>query len=130
MKDGSGRANNMQISVSKIAVDDKIGNDFYSNLKLKMKCNSLQKLLTSRQLECLALAAFGFRNGEIARILIISESTAKKTLEESFRRLKAINRTNAVTLGFSYGILTPEVLNEMFIRHNLKEKQKVREDWM
>lgn len=117
----------------KIQTEDKnkAEGDFYSTLELPIKFKECpQKLLTKRQLECLALAAFGFKNIEIGEILIISESTAKKTLEESYKRLKTNNRTNAVTLGFAYGILNMEILNQIFIKFNLKERLfKEEECW-
>ncbi|MBR2386467.1 helix-turn-helix transcriptional regulator [bacterium] len=117
----------------KIQTEDKnkAEEDFYSTLELPTKFKECpQKLLTKRQLECLALAAFGFKNIEIGEILIISESTAKKTLEESYKRLKTNNRTNAVTLGFAYGILNMEILNQIFIKFNLKERLfKEEECW-
>ena len=117
----------------KIQTEDKnkAEEDFYSTLELPIKFKECpQKLLTKRQLECLALAAFGFKNIEIGEILIISESTAKKTLEESYKRLKTNNRTNAVTLGFAYGILNMEILNQIFIKFNLKERLfKEEECW-
>ena len=111
--------------------ENKVECDLYSILELPTKFRECpQKLLTKRQLECLALAAFGFKNGEIGEILIVSESTAKKTLEESYKRLKTNNRTNAVTLGFAYGILSMEILNQIFIKFNLKDKlQKQDEYW-
>ena len=111
--------------------ENKVECDLYSILELPTKFKECpQKLLTKRQLECLALAAFGFKNIEIGEILIISESTAKKTLEESYKRLKTNNRTNAVTLGFAYGILNMEILNQIFIKFNLKERLfKEEECW-
>ena len=73
---------------------------------------SCVKLLTKRQLECLTLCAHGYSNNKISKVLFISESTVKKTLEEIFRRLRAKCRTSAVTLAFVFGILNTKILNE------------------
>ena len=68
------------------------------------------KLLTNRQIEYLSLVALGLKNREIALILSVSESTVKKILEEVFKRLKAKDRTNAVTIAFIHQFLNVENL--------------------
>lgn len=124
MKDSFGRFNKMGTEVENKAEDD-----LYSTFKLQAEFqDSPQKLLTKRQLECLILTAFGFKNIEIANILIVSESTIKKTLDQIFKRLKTNNRTSAATLGFVYGILTTEILNEIFVRFELKDKLPIVEE--
>lgn len=55
-------------------------------------------LLTDRKQDYLQLLAIGLSNDEIADILSVSVSTVKSTLEELFRELNAINRTDAVSI--------------------------------
>ena len=85
------------------------------------------KLLTKRQLECLTLCAYGFSNSKISKILYISESTVKKTLEEIFRRLKVKGRTSAVAFAFISGILNLEILNKTL--EHYKIQARMREEW-
>lgn len=85
------------------------------------------KLLTKRQLECLTLCAYGFSNSRISKILFISESTVKKTLEEIFRRLKVKGRTSAVTLAFVFGILNTDILNKTAQQYQIQTQN--REEW-
>ena len=69
-------------------------------------------ILTRREIEYLALAALGCENLKIAATLVVSRSTVKKTLENVFRKLKARNRTHAVSKAFTLGILTPQLLTD------------------
>ena len=71
-----------------------------------------QYILTRREIEYLALAALGCENLEIAAMLVVSRSTVKKTLENVFRKLKAKNRTQAVSIAFTLGILTSQFLTD------------------
>ena len=86
------------------------------------------KLLTKRQLECLTLCAYGFSNSKISKLLFISESTVKKTLEEIFRRLKTKSRTSAVTLAFVFGILNIDILSKTAEQYQIQPQN--REEWM
>ena len=70
-------------------------------------------ILTKREIEYLTLAALGCANTEISTKLVVSRSTVKKTLENIFRKLKARNRTHAVSKAFSSGILTTQLLTDM-----------------
>ena len=69
-------------------------------------------ILTEREIEYLTLAALGCENLEIAAKLVVSLSTVKKTLENIFQKLKARNRTHAVSKAFTLGILTPQLLTD------------------
>ena len=70
-------------------------------------------ILTEREIEYLTLVALGCENFEIAANLVVSRSTVKKTIENIFRKLKAKNRTHAVSMAFSLGILTTQLLTDM-----------------
>ena len=70
-------------------------------------------ILTKREIEYLTLAALGCANTEISTKLVVSRSTVKKTFENIFRKLKARNRTHAVSKAFSLGILTTQLLTDM-----------------
>ena len=89
-----------------------------SGVKSKTELKS-DKLLTNRQIEYLSLVALGLKNREIALILSVSESTVKKILEEVFKRLKAKDRTNAVTIAFIHHFLNVENLIEIINKYRV-----------
>lgn len=61
--------------------------------------------LTPRELEVLAEVAKGRTNGEIARVLNISEATVKTHLLRVFPKLGVDDRTAAVTVAMKQGLL-------------------------
>lgn len=61
--------------------------------------------LTSREIEVLKLVAGGNSNKLIAKALTLSEGTAKTHVKNIIRKLAARDRTHAVTLSLSRGIL-------------------------
>ena len=64
-----------------------------------------EQTLTSREIEVLELVAGGNSNKLIARALAISEETAKTHVKNILEKLRAQDRTHAVTLGLRRGIL-------------------------
>jgi DNA-binding NarL/FixJ family response regulator len=64
-----------------------------------------EQTLTSREIEVLQLVAGGNSNKLIARALAISEETAKTHVRNILEKLRAQDRTHAVTLGLRRGIL-------------------------
>lgn len=66
---------------------------------------SLAEPLSQRELEVLALLAQGATNQQIADQLIITERTAKKHVTNILGKLEATNRTHAVALARSAGLL-------------------------
>lgn len=60
-------------------------------------------LLSTREKQILGMVVLGFTNGEIARRLVVAESTVKSHLSSSFRKLGVRSRTEASEL-----ILDPE----------------------
>jgi len=77
--------------------------------------------LTIRELEYLSLAALGNKNIEIAKILSVTQSTVKKTFESVFLKLRAKDRTHAVTIAFLHQILNSKVLNYIKVKYNIDE---------
>ena len=61
--------------------------------------------LTARELEVLRLAAKGFRNKEIARLLGRTEETVKVHVKHVMAKLGASDRTEAVTLAMQRGVI-------------------------
>jgi DNA-binding NarL/FixJ family response regulator len=61
--------------------------------------------LTPREVEVLGLVARGLSNGEIGRVLFISEATVKTHLVRAFVKLGVSDRTAAVTAALSRGAL-------------------------
>lgn len=84
------------------------------------KDNKNKYILTPRQLEYLTLAALGFNNYEISKLLFVSKSTVKKMLEEIFRRLKAKDRTNAVAIALIHKLISTKFYQEMSNIYSLK----------
>lgn len=77
-------------------------------------------LLTQREIEYLALVALGYHNHEIAKILYVSFHTVRKTLENIFKKLNAIDRANAVTIAFIHHILNVSVLTDILQTYEIK----------
>lgn len=61
--------------------------------------------LTTRQRDCVSLAARGLSDREIARMLAISVETVKQHLKESRDRLNAANRTQLVVRAAYHGFI-------------------------
>ncbi|MGH7471686.1 MAG: response regulator [Longimicrobiales bacterium] len=61
--------------------------------------------LTGREIEVLRLAARGFRNRDIAHVLLRSEETVKVHLKHVMAKLGARDRTEAVTIALRRGII-------------------------
>ena len=87
----------------------------YNGLKTPQKC-----ILTPREIEYLGLVALGFHNYQIAQILCVSFFTVKKTLENIFNKLHAIDRASTVTIAFIHNILSTKVLTQIVITNNLR----------
>ncbi|MGW0369569.1 response regulator [Streptomyces coeruleorubidus] len=62
--------------------------------------------LTPREVQVLGLVARGLSNGEIGRQLYIGEATVKTHLLRTFVKLGVNDRTAAVTVALSRGVLT------------------------
>jgi DNA-binding NarL/FixJ family response regulator len=59
--------------------------------------------LTRREQEILACVASGMRNGEIASVLHVAESTVKSHLTSAYLKLGVSNRTQAAIATLSLG---------------------------
>ncbi len=83
-----------------------------TDVLLKNKTDKIKKKhLTARETEYLSLVAMGFKNSEIAKILSVTDSTVKKTLEAVFQKLFAKDRANAVAIAFMHDILNVQILS-------------------
>ena len=63
--------------------------------------------LTPREIDVLSLAAGGNANKEIAARLSITEETVKSHIRNILSKLRANDRTHAVTIGLKRGIIDP-----------------------
>lgn len=90
-------------------------------LILDLPTDTNENILTPREIEYLALAALGFKNLQIAEILVVTQSTVKKMLESIFSKLNAKDRTHAVTICFLHELLSGSYLNEIISKYNLKD---------
>ena len=66
---------------------------------------SFNKPLSERELEVLRLLVTGASNEEIAKVLSIALTTAKKHVSNIIRKLGVNNRTQAVSRGRDLGLL-------------------------
>lgn len=69
---------------------------------------NLVEPLTKRELEILALIAEGLTNAQIGQRLVVSFGTVKAHTASIYRKLDAGNRTQAVAIARSYGIIKPD----------------------
>ncbi|QEX23041.1 hypothetical protein FRZ61_29760 [Hypericibacter adhaerens] len=69
-------------------------------------------LLTPRERDCLAYVAEGKSDWEIAKILGISQVTAKFHVDNARRKLGAVNRAHAVARFVSWGMMDPGLAAE------------------
>lgn len=84
-------------------------------LTLDLPTDTNENILTPREIEYLALAALGFKNLQIAEILVVTQSTVKKMLESIFSKLNAKDRTHAVTICFLHELLSGSYLCKFYI---------------
>jgi DNA-binding CsgD family transcriptional regulator len=61
--------------------------------------------LTRRELEILRLVAQGHANGEVAKMLWVTEQTVKFHLSNTYRKLGVANRTEASHWAYVQGVL-------------------------
>jgi DNA-binding CsgD family transcriptional regulator len=66
--------------------------------------------LTRRQREILRLVAEGRSNGEVARLLWVTEQTVKFHLANVYRKLRVANRTEASRWAHEQGLLAEPAL--------------------
>ena len=72
-----------------------------SQIKMQMPVEKL----TVREVEVMTHTAFGKTRGEISLMLSISEKTVKSHLAQACRKLKASNKTHAVTIALTLGLI-------------------------
>jgi DNA-binding NarL/FixJ family response regulator len=63
--------------------------------------------LTARELEVMALVAYGLTNGEIAKRLVVSVATAKTHVSRSMVKVHARDRAQLVALAYQTGLVAP-----------------------
>lgn len=68
--------------------------------------------LTRREHEVMTLTAIGKTRNEISRSLSISEETVKDYIVRACRKLRAVNKTHAVALAVTLGLITPYERND------------------
>ena len=68
---------------------------------------SAARELTRRELEILRLVAEGHSNGQLAKMLWVTEQTVKFHLSNIYRKLEVANRTEASRWAHHNGLLTP-----------------------
>ena len=79
------------------------------------------KILTDREKEYLCFIALGYKNHITAEYLCVSFSTVKKTNENIFRKLRAKNRANAVTIAFVHNIINNKTFTSICKKYNLRK---------
>lgn len=63
--------------------------------------------LARREVEVMTLTAIGNTRGEISEALSLSKETVKDYIARSCRKLHAVNKTHAVALAVTLGLITP-----------------------
>lgn len=81
------------------------GRLLYGLSRAKHGSSAASDQLTPREIELLTLVAHGRSNREVAEELSISENTVKFHMKNIIQKLHASNRTEAVTVAMSEGIL-------------------------
>lgn len=104
-----GGSQTVSLPVSEIKELEMVCQTAYYHLEAMLGPFPYQKLaeLTSRECQCVQLAAAGKSNWEIARILGIEEDTVKKTMRRASDKLGAVNRANAVALAIAKNQIFP-----------------------
>jgi len=75
------------------------------DIAVEMANHMGEEIISEREIEVLYLIAAGNSNKRIARLLSISEETAKGHVKRILGKLDARDRTQAVTLGITRGII-------------------------
>ncbi|HUR14018.1 MAG TPA: response regulator transcription factor [Mycobacteriales bacterium] len=63
--------------------------------------------LSAREVEVLGQVAAGLSNGEIARVLVLSEKTVARHLSNIFTKLEVTSRTAAAAYAYEHGLVKP-----------------------
>jgi LuxR family quorum sensing-dependent transcriptional regulator len=63
--------------------------------------------LTRREIEVMTLTAKGKTRGEISQLLSLSEKTVKDYIVRACKKLRAVNKTHAVALALTSGLISP-----------------------
>jgi LuxR family transcriptional regulator, quorum-sensing system regulator BjaR1 len=63
--------------------------------------------LARREIEVMTLTAIGKTRPEISQVLHLSKETVKDYIARSCRKLHAVNKTHAVALAVTLGLITP-----------------------
>jgi len=80
-------------------------NSHHPHIKVPVRQQGEEPLLSSREIEVLSLVATGNTNRTIGARLAMSEETAKGHLKNILSKLHAKDRTHAVVLALSLGII-------------------------
>jgi LuxR family transcriptional regulator, quorum-sensing system regulator BjaR1 len=96
-------------------------------IRNKMTIKPPTEKLTGREVEVMTLTAYGKMRSEISDILLISEETVKAYMIRACRKLNAVNKTHAITIAITLGLITPyknTELNESKAPHARRIKNR------
>jgi LuxR family transcriptional regulator, quorum-sensing system regulator BjaR1 len=97
----------IDVSRREISEIEIVAQHTYYRLELQMGPSPYKSeiVLSSRETEVIQIAAAGKTNGEIARVIGVSEETVKSTISRASRKLNATNRAHAVATAIAHGLI-------------------------
>ncbi len=90
------------------------------NLQGVVKVHDINCILTNRLIEYLVLASIGYTNAEIGKILCVTKSTVKKSFEDIFNKIGAVNKANMVDIAWTHGILNNDIKYQIVKKYDIK----------
>jgi DNA-binding NarL/FixJ family response regulator len=93
-------------SVLSPALISTVINDFARRPTLNRSPEEGLENLTSRELDVLKLLVCGYHNEEIAKILVVAESTVKSHVQRLYEKLRVRDRVQLVIYAYEQGLIT------------------------
>ena len=96
------------------------------NSQETVKGHDISCVLTNRLIEYLVLASMGYTNVEISKILCVTQSTVKKSFEDIFKKIRAVNKAHMVDIAWTHGILNNEIKYRLVNKYNIQGPKRYK----